>query len=349
MRHAASTQHLAPKLFAKGSYMLLDSIQQLKQSLLLKTRNLGVREMRLADGHRATKGVRSDATPAHIAVAYGAAPMSTKHQYKLAVRVMGARLHEVQGLLSELAGIPDSEKDVVEGIKFRKRVSLRAGGSCGHRKITAGTLGAFVEDDRDYYMLSNNHVFANSDLAKVGDPIWQPGRSDIKDGKFEVIGFLERWSKLDETRRDNIDAALAVFSDRVKTFYPWDYTGIGLIKRQPVEDRYTVTSVVKRGRTTGVTRGQVTAFDLDGVEIDFGSRTKPRVIQFDNQIEVIDVQPTRRDFSAGGDSGSLIIDSASRRPYALLYGGGPDDQGIDRTLAHFLPDVLDRLQVRLVQ
>lgn len=329
--------------------MRLDSINQLKETLLQKAQDWGAREIRLATGTRATKGASVRPTPKHIAVAYGAAPMNKRNEYKLAVRVMGARVPEVHGLLADLSNIPDAEKDIVEGVNFRKRVSLRAGGSCGHRKITAGTLGAFVEDDQDYYMLSNNHVFANSDLGNVGDPIWQPGRIDIQDSKFEVIGFLDRWSKLDETRRDNIDAALAVFSDRVKTFYPWDYTGIGRIKRQPVEDRYSVANVVKRGRTTGVTRGQVSAFDLDGVEIDFGTRTKPRVIQFDNQIEVIDVQPTRRNFSASGDSGSLIIDSASMRPYALLYGGGPDDQGIDRTLAHFLPDVLDRLQVRLVQ
>ena len=40
---------------------------------------------------------------------------------------------------------------------------------------------------------------------------------------------------------------------------------------------------------------------------------------------------------------------ARLRPYALLYGGGPDDQGIDRTLAQFLPEVLDELGVRIVQ
>ncbi len=328
--------------------MKLDSINNLKQVGLQRAKAWTAKTARLAHARRASTSDAASA-PKHVAVAYGAAPMEKKNEYKLAVRVMGARLQDVPGLVPDMSSIPLAELDVVEGIRFGKRLSLRAGGSCGHRRITAGTLGAFVEDDDDYYMLSNNHVFANSDLGRAGDPIWQPGRMDIRDGKFEVIGFLERWSPLDETRRDNIDAALAVFSDRVKTFYPWDYTGIGRVKRKPVEDRYAVSKVIKRGRTTGVTRGQVTAFDLDGVEIDFGTRAKPRVIKFDDQIEVVDVQPQRRDFSAGGDSGSLIIDSESMQPYALLYGGGPDAEGIDRTLAHFLPDVLDRLQVRLVQ
>jgi hypothetical protein len=35
--------------------------------------------------------------------------------------------------------------------------------------------------------------------------------------------------------------------------------------------------------------------------------------------------------------------------YALLYGGGPDANGIDRTLAHFIPGVFKAMKVRLVQ
>ena len=50
--------------------------------------------------------------------------------------------------------------------------------------------------------------------------------------------------------------------------------------------------------------------------------------------------PPNRAFSAGGDSGSFIIDRDTLAPYALLYGGGPDSLGIDRTLAQFMPDVL---------
>ena len=58
--------------------------------------------------------------------------------------------------------IPPSELDLATGLVYRPRVTVRAGGSCGHFRITAGTLGAFVEDDDNYYILSNNHVLAVS-------------------------------------------------------------------------------------------------------------------------------------------------------------------------------------------
>jgi hypothetical protein len=283
-----------------------------------------------------------------IGLALGAAPMSRKGQYKLAVRVIGGRRGDARALMPDLSSIPDRELDVAEGVRYTPRLSLEAGGSCGHFKITAGTLGAFVEDDRNYYILSNNHVLANSDVAQKGDIIWQPGRIDASPSGRTVIGHLERWVRLSTTKRDGVDAALALFSDEVEEFYPWHYDGIGSIRPDPITDRYSVRRVLKRGRTTGLTRGEVSAFELDGVQIDYGTAARPKVVTFDDQLEFIG-SPRRKPFSDGGDSGSLIVDAASKRPYALLYGGGPDALGIDRTLGHFLPDVLRRLKVRMVR
>lgn len=42
-------------------------------------------------------------------------------------------------------------------------------------------------------------------------------------------------------------------------------SGIGTMAKAPVADRYGTVDVVKRGRTTGVTRGRVSAFELDDV------------------------------------------------------------------------------------
>ena len=125
---------------------------------------------------------------------------------------------------------------------------------------------------------------------------------------------------------------------------------MGRIKKVPVTDRFSVSRVIKRGRTTRVTRGTVSAFELDGIQIDYGTPTSPAVVTFDDQIELVG-SPMRRDnpFSQGGDSGAFVIDRDSMKPYALLYGGGPDGSGIDRTLAHFMPDVLSKLKVKLVQ
>ena len=73
-----------------------------------------------------------------------------------------------------------------------------------------------------------------------------------------------------------------------------------------------------------------------------------RVMTYDDQIEIIGTPPNTP-FSQPGDSGSFILEQGSLRPYALLYGGGPDSNGIDRTLAQFMPEVLDSMGVRLVQ
>ena len=92
-------------------------------------------------------------------------------------------------------------------------------------------------------------------------------------------------------------------------------------------------------------KATISATDL--VRIDYGTRLESRLITFDDQLEFVHVNRTRA-FSQGGDSGSLILEETSRRPYALLYGGGPDAEGVDRTLGHFLPSVLRQLRVRMV-
>lgn len=278
--------------------------------------------------------------------AIGVAP-GKGDEYKLAVRIYRGAEQYQAALLRGLGQHMD-EIDLVTGVRYRPRMTLQAGGSIGHYKITAGTLGGFVEDDQNYFMMSNNHVFANSNQCFGGDAIVQPGPADAGSAAPAIVGNLDKWFPLSKIARDGVDVAVATFSDEVEFFNPWDYTGIGRIKKTHVTDRMSVTRVIKRGRTTGVRRGTVSAFELDGVQIDYGSRNDPAVVTFDNQIEIIGT-PASRDFSAGGDSGSFVIDRDTMQVYALLYGGGPDAKGIDRTLAHFIPDVFKAMKVRLVQ
>jgi hypothetical protein len=260
------------------------------------------------------------------------APTAKKTDFALAVRVFKGQERVAMPMI-EKQRIPASELDLATGLVYRPRVTVRAGGSCGHFRITAGTLGGFVEDDDNYYILSNNHVLANSDDCAIGDPVLQPGPLDVRRNRFTVIGNLTFWAPLG-VGQGKVDAAIAAFSDRVSHFYPWSYTGIGDIRRSPVGDRFATRNVVKRGRTTGVTRGTVSAFDLDGVAIDYSENEDgSKVVTFDNQLEFVG-SPPAQPFSQPGDSGSLIIDRDSLHPYALLYGGGPDTR---HTAFHYLP------------
>lgn len=330
--------------------MKLTSCRALKLEVLQRARQLAtdafdkrVYRVRKAGGRRKRDIRTTEPTPV---AAIGVAP-GNANEYKLAVRLYKGS----EGYQRDLIGSLDrhmNEVDLVTGVRYKPRLTMKAGGSIGHYKITAGTLGGFVEDDRNYYMMSNNHVFANSNQCFGGDPIVQPGPTDSAGSTPTVVGHLDRWFPLGKLSRGNVDVAIATFTDDVEFFNPWDYTGVGRIKKTHVIDRMSVTRVIKRGRTTGVRRGRVSAFELDGIRIDYGTPTDPAVITFDGQIEVVGSPPSRA-FSAPGDSGSFIIDEDTMQVYALLYAGGPDVNGIDRTLANFIPDVFKAMKVKLVQ
>lgn len=80
--------------------------------------------------------------------------------------------------------------------KFRPIVPN--GVSVGHYKITAGTLSTIVKDKTtgDKLLLSNNHVFANSNDCEVGDPILQPAAMDGGELATDVVARLERYVRL---------------------------------------------------------------------------------------------------------------------------------------------------------
>lgn len=80
----------------------------------------------------------------------------------------------------------------------RFRPVIPAGVSIGHYKITAGTLGAIVKDRTtgELFLLSNNHVFANSNDAEIGDPILQPAAMDGGVQPADVVAKLDRFIKL---------------------------------------------------------------------------------------------------------------------------------------------------------
>ncbi len=102
------------------------------------------------------------------------------------------------------------------------------------------------------------------------------------------------------------------------------------------------TDVKKVGRTTGVTHGRVSAIEVDKVVIDYDMGS----LSFDNRIEIESVGNSA--FSAGGDSGSLILDEEILGCALLFAGserGGPNDRGL--TYANPIATVLKRLAIEL--
>jgi len=211
---------------------------------------------------------------------------------------------------------PPKDPPVDPTKRFDRPVPI--GVSTGHPSVTAGTIGARVTDGTYVYALSNNHVYADENLASIGDPVLQPGAFDGGTDPEDRIGTLDDFEPIvfSETANNVIDAAIALSS----TSYLGNATptdGYGMPK-STIASAYVGMKVQKYGRTTGLTSGRVSA--INGTFIVNYGTGKARFV---NQIVI-----TPGTFSAGGDSGSLIVVKANpkrgdsnRKPVGLLFAG----------------------------
>ncbi|HXV85099.1 MAG TPA: hypothetical protein VD793_00290 [Gemmatimonadales bacterium] len=212
--------------------------------------------------------------------------------------------------------------------RFARPVPI--GVSTGHPDITAGTIGARVTDGGAVYALSNNHVFANENNATIGDNVLQPGAFDGGVDPADAIGTLFDYEPIAFGGTPNvIDAAIAWSStDNLGNATPSN--GYGM-PRSATMAAAPGMRVKKYGRTTGQTQARVEAVNASvNVQYDGG------VALFVGQVIV-----RGGSFSAGGDSGSLIVVNGGandRRPVALLFAGGGGitvGNPIDAVLARF--------------
>jgi len=214
------------------------------------------------------------------------------------------------------------------------------GVSIGHIDITAGTLGCLVLKNGELFILSNNHVLANTNLGKKGDPIIQPGKYD--GGTLaDQIATLEEFVPIDfgtspttcsaaktveqllnaiakgmgsghrvvsyqESPGENlVDAALArpLSLDLVEK----RILNIGVPKGS--REATLGTNIKKSGRTTGFTTGRITQIDAT-VQVSYGSAG---AATFTDQF-------VAGGMSAGGDSGSAVLDEEDY-VIGLLFAG----------------------------
>jgi hypothetical protein len=292
-----------------------------------------------------------DGAALHRTIAVGIAK-TTQDDFRLAVRVQ-RRAMEQSPELDAIRRQARGEIDVRYIGRVAKRAlpwhqrqnrPLRIGGSIGHVDVTAGTLGAFVRsrEDAGTLILSNNHVLANENRSKAGDPIIQPGALDQGANPGDRVASLLRFVRLRRHAANRLDCAVASVGKNVK-FSVRTLAGLGKLAGLGPELLDEGAPVAKVGRTTGTTRGRVTAFEMDNVIVayDMGE------VKFDNQIEIEGAEGGA--FSDGGDSGSLIVD-AGVQGVALLFSGsdqgGANGHGL--TYANPLRQVLDELKVDLL-
>lgn len=287
--------------------------------------------------------------------------------------VVGVKQKVPQAQLSAQDMVPkvlsqDVKSDVVEVGEIRAfqgptdRWRPAPGGvSIGHYAVTAGTLGCLTAKNDQVFILSNNHVLANSNNAKIGDAILQPGSHDggtmadqigtlaefvpidfgdlpvdcgIASGVEELLnavakalGSRHRILAFQESPGTNlVDCALALPTspDLVRK----DILNIGVPKG--AREATLGTAVQKSGRTTGHTTGQIIQIDVT-VQVAYGTK----IATFTDQLMA-------GAMSAGGDSGSAVLDNEGY-VVGLLFAGSETT-----TIINPIQAVLDALNVQIV-
>ncbi len=237
---------------------------------------------------------------------------------------------------------------VIDAYSHRARHRPAPGGvSVGHTAVTAGTLGSRAIGltapwTNRHLILSNNHVLANSNAARVNDSIIQPGTADGGRHPADQIAVLARWVPINFGGAPNfVDCAIGwAWHERIRGEQYYVSGGVGRHYRTgtvPMPASLGLP-VGKSGRTTGLTQGRVTQIGVS-INVNFGGG---RVALFRNQIAIRSVN--NNPFSAGGDSGSVIWHWAGGlRPVGLLFAGGGGT-----TFANPIASVLSALNIRLL-
>ncbi|MEV8313204.1 hypothetical protein AB0Q95_03435 [Streptomyces sp. NPDC059900] len=231
-----------------------------------------------------------------------------------------------QPMLEELQGLGAFEPQLLK----RRMRPCPSGFSVGNVRVTAGTLGSVVYDflpgasvdppgaglgvPAKFYILSNNHVLADSNRAQLGSAIVQPGVFDGGQDPADRIATLERFITIQfapqiplERHNNVVDAALGTvdFQDATRETY---FSGAPRAWRRKAN--VAVGDLVKKtGRTTNISFGRIIAVDAT-IDVNYGTAGTAR---FKDQILTTNI-------SAGGDSGSLVT-SLDNVALGLLFAG----------------------------
>jgi hypothetical protein len=191
-----------------------------------------------------------------------------------------------------------------------------------------------VQANGTKYILSNNHILGRSDQAVAGEDISQPGLIDNGCRVPRIVADFTAAVPLGS----NVDAAVAALRSGTMntTGAIEDIGAISGIPKAPTVG----LSVAKSGRTTGLTTGTVSSINTSvNVQYQKGcGGGKKFVVAYTNQVVI-----NSSSFSAGGDSGSLIVSNDNcHQPVALLFAGSSTT-----TIGNPISEVISKLSARL--
>jgi len=222
--------------------------------------------------------------------------------------------------------------------------------SIGHRDITAGTLGCLVKKNGQVFILSNNHVLANSNAAQIGDPILQPGPYDggkLPDDHIANLSEFIPISFMDSPSDCSIARGIAGFLNGIAGILGSNVRLQAIRARaeenlvdaaiaRPLNDQDVKNEILeigtinglangelgmaikKSGRTTGLTTGEIQQVDVT-VNVQYG----------EGKIAIFTDQLLAGAMSQGGDSGSAVLDN-NNKLVGLLFAGSDTTTIINR-------------------
>lgn len=213
--------------------------------------------------------------------------------------------------------------------------------SVSRKHIGAGTIGAFVKDNKNngrLAILSNWHVLAGFDGAEADDPIVQPGSTDGGRASRHTVATLERMDK------EN-DAAIALLNGK-RPFSPFVCETDVFFKG--LSDPSMDDVLVKSGRTTGVTSAQVEGFGQYKISYYEGGIEVVRAIDGFRLEAIKEGTRNCEEIASEGDSGSIWYDEGSQHAVGLLCSGEKyADPSKKFVIASYVTRVFERLDISL--
>ncbi|MEO3863136.1 hypothetical protein [Acrocarpospora sp. B8E8] len=187
---------------------------------------------------------------------------------------------------------------------------VRPGHSISHILSSPGTLGAIVDLGGSKGLLSNSHVLALSGRAHIGDAIIYPSRQDGGESPNDVVGKLLNFQRfaIGGEFVNTADCAVASLTPGFTGQLSPSILGVGIPTGTTKPTRGM--EVVKLGRTTGLTKAIVRDVNFRFVM----NYREVGLVGFRDQVLCTL-------YSSGGDSGSLVLESKTKKAVGLHFAG----------------------------
>lgn len=225
--------------------------------------------------------------------------------------LIGTDIQE-SGLFRLLSGFTDRVRPVMGGCSISPATNY-----------SAGTGGGVLKDrDGSWVMLTCNHVVTSDGSTLIANEIIQPsaidrGQPADKIGTVKRLVPIKAADTIEEAPLHEVDAALIELTvDSSEALLGGDAAKIVSVWKVPLN-----TKVRKAGRSTGLTEGTVTAYNVTAIAQGWDKK----YAKFANAIQV----DSDNKFAEAGDSGSLVYVPPAEKGQivevaGMLFSGAPD-------------------------